>query len=142
MARLYIVETHDGEWKIWRSTPMRVFLRLAPKVKKGTVTMGGAIYVLDPSRFRRIPFRPKRSLKLVTDYHLVQIWKENDPEAQELFKTHSRNDDITGETLAQLSRSERLRRLVQPETDIMTLLLGMGLVFSIIANIVLAYNAR
>jgi len=140
MARLYIVETHDGEWRIYRSTPFRELIHLVPRIKSGTLTLDGCVYVVDPSRFRRIPFKPKKSLKLTVDYILVQLWKENDPEPQPLFKAHERDDDISGTTLSQLSRSERLRRLVQPETDIMSLLLGLGLVMSIVANIVLAYR--
>jgi hypothetical protein len=59
----------------------------------------------------------------------VQIWKENNPDPVDFFDAPSREDDMTGDIMAQLSRSKRLSRLIQPEMDwktiIMAFLIGL-----------------
>jgi len=132
--RLYIVESLDGEWSIWRSTPLKERLHRVPRVKQGTITLDGKVYVVDPRRFRKLAYKPKRFLWLAKEFMDVQLWKENDPEPRDLFSVTTRDDDITGSVMATLSRSKRLDKLIAPQTDIMSMLL----VLSIIGNIALA----
>lgn len=118
MARLYIVESVDGEWSITRSTPMREFLHIVPRVKDpGVITLGRFVYVVDPHRFRRIPYKPKRWLKLATDYHQVQLWRQGDPEPKDLFDAPKRPDDITGGVMAQVAKMKKIKELTFPGTD-------------------------
>lgn len=135
MVRLYIVETSDGDWNITRSTPLRELLHIVPRVKPpGTITLGKSVYVVDSHKFRRIPYKPKRYLGMVTNYNQVQLWKENDPDAKDLFDVKERDDDITGEVLAQVAKSMKVKRYLQAEQNWMVLLLIM----SVLANIAMA----
>lgn len=134
MARLYIVETHDGKWFVWRSTPFREGTGRAPKVHNGMVKLGSAMYAVDPHRFRHIPIRRLRSGWLARSYIDVQLWRENEPEPVDFFDAKVRTDDLAGDIMADLSRSTRLKRLVASQVDMTSILL----VLSILGNIILA----
>lgn len=131
--RRYIVETTDGEWMIIRSTPLREALHRAPKVEAGMVEIQGKFYAIDPKRFRRIPYRPRRFLGLSTEYIYIQLWRENNPEPVDFF--HSSTPSITGERIAEFARAGRIRQVLAKKTDIMAILL----LFSIIGNFLLAF---
>lgn len=136
--RKYIIETSDGDWAIWTATPWREATRRAPRVKQGTITLGDCTYDIDAKKMRRLAYKPWRFLKLITEYMQVQVWLENNPTPVELFShelygLEGRDDDRTGRKFAELSRSERLKRLVNPGTDWMTLLL----LISVIGNVAL-----
>lgn len=140
--RKYIVETYDGEWQVTTSTPLGDLLHPSRRVKDGLVTLVGKVYALDPRKMRRMPYRPKRFLWLVTEYAQVQLWKEDEPEPVDLFDHNPRNDDRSGAKIATLARSERLRRLVEPKMNIMMMLLLLSIVGNIILGAGLFYLQR
>src|SRR5437879_1923694 len=132
--RQYIIEKADGDWNIFTSTPLKEAMKRIPKVRNGHIELGGKTYVVDPHRFRRIAYRPKRFLKMVTEYCYVQIWKDNDPEPVDLFSLEGTSPYISGDIMSQLSRSERLRHLVSPQTD----WIYIALLLLIVSNVAMA----
>jgi len=129
--RRYIVETKDGDWNITNATPLSERMRRAPSVSNGLIHLDGKVYVVDPTKFRRIPYKPRRYLGFVTEYMQVQMWKENDPEPVPFLAENSGAPNISGDVIAQYAKSEHLRRLVQPETN----WLFFALILSIVVNL-------
>lgn len=138
--REYVVEQGDGEQLMWVTTRWRELIRAVPRVRDGTITLDGRVYVVDPRRFRRR--YDWRTLHLGKREVQVQFWKENDPEPVPFFDDDPDKDrgDFTGTVIATLGRSERLRRLVMPETNWLLILLLMSIVGNIALAIVI-YNA-
>jgi len=132
----YIIEKADGKWNVITSTPFKEALGLVPRVRKGFITVDGMSYAVDPKRFRRLPYRPKRFLKLVTEEAQVQLWKENDPEPIDLFLASENNsENRTAALIAQAMNQTWIEKaLSRRGMDWTTMLLLM----SIVANIALA----
>ncbi len=138
----YIVETTDGEWKVWTSTPFKTLMNRSLRVKNGTVTLGGGVYNLNPRRMRRMAYRPKRYLGLVKEWARVQLWTEDNPKPVDLLDHNPPTDDITATKFGILARSERLRRLVSPKLDMLTLLLLLSIAGNLLLGITLFYLQR
>ena len=135
--RRYIVINKDRNASAKTSTPLRESLRMCPRVDNGRITIGGKVYVVDPNLFIRMPYRPKRFLKLVTEYVDIAFWIEDNPEPLDMlayFDEAEREDDITGEVMAVAARAKKIRSILQPETNWLVILL----VLSIIGNMALA----
>lgn len=115
----YIIETQDGEWKETISTPWRRLIKRVPKVIDGMITIYGRPYVIDPKKMRRERYRMARTLFLREYEMRIQLWRENEPDPVEFFdaRTTPGSIGVTGETIKLYSKSEHLRRLVQPEKD-------------------------
>jgi len=116
---VYIVETQDGEWKEIVSTPFRRLMKRVPRVQMGMIKLYGFPYVSDPKRMRRERYRKARTLYMREYEMRIQLWRENEPDPVDFFDAHSTPGSIgvTGETIKLYSKSEHLRRLVQPSTD-------------------------
>lgn len=119
--RRYWIETQDAILRLYKANGWNRLTGKVPKVVDGTITIDKKVYVIDPSKYRRtrikkFPFRH--------EWAEVQIWKENDPEAIPHFGAKPREDDMTGDTMGVLSRSMRLKRLIQPDFDWKTVIMA------------------
>src|SRR5437870_5786475 len=101
--RYYIIEKQDGEWNIVVSTPFKEATRRVPRVRDGTIIIDNKMYTIDPSRFRRLAYRPKRFLWLAKEYAQVGLWRDNDPEQLDFFALEGTSPPITGSVMAALS---------------------------------------
>lgn len=131
--REYEIVRTDAERLVWQSTRWRELIRQVPKARDGCITLDGRVYVIDPSRVQRR--YDWRTFHLGKKEVLLYTWVENNPEQLPIPSKYVKSDDdFTGTVIATLGRSERLRRLVMPETNWLLILLA----FSIIGNIALA----
>ncbi len=87
-------------------------------------------------------YRPKRYLWLVKEYAQVQLWKEDDPTPVDLLGHNPPTDDITATKFGVLARSERLKRLVEPKFNLMTLLLLLSIAGNILLAMTIFYQQR
>lgn len=120
----YIVESADGRWRAKRVTPGKERRHKDLRPKDGKIKLGDFVYTLNPARMRRERYR--KGFRHEEAY--IQLWEENNPEPMDLFAGYldrsKETKDRTGEIITILSRSERLKRLVQPSKDWTLFIMG------------------
>ena len=142
LIRTFIWETTDGKWLQESLSGFRQKLRvkLDPS-PSGTIEYKGIKYVIDPQSIRRMTYRRIRFLPLYA-HEIISVWKFGDPSPIPYFKTAKRDDDITGDTLSQLSRSKRLERIMNPGTDWLMIIAVLALISAIVMGIALFYSGQ
>lgn len=121
----------DNELVLYLGTWRNRILRQFPRVDShGFVHLEGWPYVVDPHRsIRRKIRRFGRERE-----NIYQFWRLNEPDPILFDATMTPGSiGVTGETIALYSKSEHLRRLVQPEKD--------WLIYAIIAIIMAVAGA-
>ena len=133
---VWVVETQDGKQKVWVGNFRNRLFKRFPKVSKdGFVTLDNERpYVVDPKRFVREYHRPRRFLGLVEKQDVYQYWLENEPDPITFTRQLTPGSaGITSDTIKQYSKSEHLRRLVQPESSWL-LVVGIAIISSVAAG--------
>ena len=132
----YFIEQDTGRTLVKRVTPRQEKRNKNLQPKGGKITLWEFEYTLNPLRMRRERYR----FHLRWEESRMQYWRENDPEPIDLFvglkDPNKKTTDITGDIIKTLSRSERLKRLVQPKKDWTLLIMGlfMGLFIGYLAS--------
>lgn len=118
----------DNELKLWLGTWRNRVTRRFPRIDKhGFVQLEGWPYVVDPKRFlrRKVFKRFGRERE-----NIYQIWRLNEPDPITFDDKNMTPGSIgiTSETISLYSKSEHLRRLVQPEKDWFFLIIVIAIV--------------
>jgi len=118
--KAWVVIRGNNDQDIWIGTWRRLIMHRFPQVDDdGFVWLDGFPYVHDASLDTREPYRPKRYLGLILKEDYYSYWRYKEPaqiNMQDPAMTPG-SVGITGDTIAQYSKSQHLSRLVGPDKD-------------------------